>query len=144
MITFKVAILGQDTYENVSKIKKHIFNWKENFYDKLEIVSGGGKFGVEYNKGSAYWRSFTYAEDTMIGSKLAARGDAFDIYWTQPIIDKTFTMQVRYTQINYDYTGSNAFFGDGGTPMSMSQAKNMGMDPVETAKDLRVYFRYRY
>ena len=49
MITYKVAILGQDTYENVSKIKKHIFNWKENFYDKLEIVSGGGKFGVEKN-----------------------------------------------------------------------------------------------
>ena len=50
MITFKVAILGQDTYENVSKIKKHIFNWKENFYDKLEIVSGGCKFGVEKNR----------------------------------------------------------------------------------------------
>ena len=43
MITYKVAILGQDTYENVSKVKKHIFNWRENFYDKLEIVSGGGK-----------------------------------------------------------------------------------------------------
>jgi len=48
-MTYKVAILGQDTYENVSKVKKHIFNWKENFYDKLEIVSGGGKFGVERN-----------------------------------------------------------------------------------------------
>ena len=52
MITYKVAILGQDTYENVSKIKKHIFNWKENFYDKLEIVSGGGKFGVSYFGGA--------------------------------------------------------------------------------------------
>ena len=49
MMTYKVAILGQDTYENVSKIKKHIFNWRENFYDKLEIVSGGGKYGVEKN-----------------------------------------------------------------------------------------------
>lgn len=49
MITYKVAILGQDTYENVGKIKKHIFNWRENFYDKLEIVSGGGKYGVEKN-----------------------------------------------------------------------------------------------
>ena len=49
MITYKVAILGQDTYENVSKIKKHIFNWRDNFYDKLQIVSGGGKYGVEKN-----------------------------------------------------------------------------------------------
>ena len=49
MTTYKVAILGQDTYENVSKLKKHIYNWKENFGDSLEIVSGGGKYGVEKN-----------------------------------------------------------------------------------------------
>ena len=44
-MTYKVAILGQDTYENVNRVKKHIYNWKENFYDKLEIVSGGGRYG---------------------------------------------------------------------------------------------------
>jgi len=49
MMTYKVAILGQDTYENVNRVKKHIYNWKENFYDKLEIVSGGGRYGVEKN-----------------------------------------------------------------------------------------------
>ena len=30
---------------------------------------GKGVFGLEYNHGSQYWRPFTYAEDTMIGSK---------------------------------------------------------------------------
>ena len=49
MTTYKVAILGQDTYENVSKVKKHLYNWRENFGDSLEIVSGGGKYGVEKN-----------------------------------------------------------------------------------------------
>jgi hypothetical protein len=104
----------------------------------------GGKFGLEYNQGSKYWRPFTYGEDTMAGSKLATRGTAYEAYWSQPIIDDVFSMQVRYTRMNYDYTGSNAFFGDGGTPMSMSDAKAAGMDPVETAQDIRVYFRYRY
>ncbi len=104
----------------------------------------GGKFGLEYNHGSKYWRSFTYGEDTMIGSKMATRGNAIEAYWTQPIIDKVFSMQVRYTKLDYDYTGSNAFFGQGGTPMSMSEAKAVGMDPVESAQDIRVYFRYRY
>lgn len=104
----------------------------------------GGKFGLEYNHGSKYWRPFTYGEDTMIGSKLAARGDAYEAYWTQPIIDDVFSMQVRYTYIEYDYTGSNGFFGDGGAPFSMSEAVALGMDPVETAQDIRVYFRYRY
>lgn len=104
----------------------------------------GGKFGVEYNQGSKYWRPFTYAEDTMVGSKLAVRGNAFEMYWSQPLVGDVFSMQIRYTQINYDYTGSNAFFGDGGTPMTLADAQKAGMDPVETAKDLRIYFRYRY
>ncbi len=104
----------------------------------------GGKFGLEYNHGSKYWRPFTYGEDTMIGSKLAARGDAYEAYWTQPLIKDVFSMQVRYTYIKYKYTGSDGFFGDGGTPMTMSEAQGMGMDPVEKAQDIRVYFRYRY
>ncbi|MDD5373470.1 MAG: DUF3373 family protein [Sulfurimonas sp.] len=104
----------------------------------------GGKFGLEYNHGSKYWRPFTYGEDTMIGSKMATRGNAYEAYWSQPIIKDVFSMQIRYTYLDYKYTGSNAFFGDGGTPMTMSEAKAMGMDPVETAQDIRVYFRYRY
>jgi len=104
----------------------------------------GGKFGLEYNHGSKYWRPFTYGEDTMIGSKMAVRGSAYEAYWTQPLMGKMFTMQVRYTYLDYDYTGSNAFFGDGGTPLKMDEATAMGMDPVETAQDIRVYFRYRY
>lgn len=104
----------------------------------------GGKFGLEYNHGSKYWRPFTYGEDTMIGSKLAVRGNAYEAYWSQPLIKDVFSMQIRYTYLDYDYTGSNGFFGDGGTAMRMSEAKAMGMDPVETAQDLRLYFRYRY
>ncbi|WP_373071927.1 DUF3373 family protein [Sulfurimonas sp.] len=113
----------------------------------------GGRFGLEYNHGDKYWRPFTYGEDTLVGSKLATRGSAIEAYWSQPLIDDVFSMQVRYTSIKYDYTGSNGFFGDGGTPYSMSEARQLnqlfGMlggayDPVEKAQDLRVYFRYRY
>ena len=104
----------------------------------------GGKFGLDYNHGSQYWRPFTYAEDTMVGSKMAVRGSAYEVYWSQPLIKNIFSMQIRYTYLDYDYTGSNAFFGDGGTPMKLADAQAMGMDPVDTASDLRVYFRYRY
>jgi len=101
----------------------------------------GGKFGLEYNHGDKYWRPFTYGEDTVIGSKMAVRGSAYEAYWTQPIVDRVFSMQVRYTYLDYDYTGSNAFFGDGGTPVKVEDA---GYDAVDTAQDIRVYFRYRY
>ncbi len=111
----------------------------------------GGRFGLEYNHGSEYWRPFTYGEDTMIGSKMAVRGSAYEAYWTQPIIEKggksVFSMQIRYTYLDYDYTGSNGFFGQGGTPIDIDDKATLaqyGMDPVETAQDIRVYFRYRY
>jgi hypothetical protein len=74
-------------------------------------VTENGKFGLEYNHGSQYWRPFTYAEDTMIGSKLAARGDAWEAYFTYQLTD-ALSAQVRYTDISYDYTGSNGFFGN--------------------------------
>jgi hypothetical protein len=99
--------------------------------------------GVEYNHGSKYWRPFTYGEDTLIGSKLATRGDAFEVYWTKQL-SKAFSIQARYTSINYDYTGSQGFFGQGGTPMSMDEAKQNGMDPIEDAQDIRIYARYRF
>lgn len=102
----------------------------------------GGKFGLEYNHGSKYWRPFTYGEDTMIGSKMAVRGNAYEAYWTQPLIKDIFSMQIRYTYLDYDYTGSNAFFGYDGEPVKISETATP--DAVETAQDLRVYFRYRY
>ena len=74
-------------------------------------VDEKGSFGVEYNYGSEYWRPFTYSEDTMIGSKLATRGDAFEAYFTYQLTD-ALSAQVRYTTINYDYTGSQGFFGN--------------------------------
>ncbi len=107
------------------------------------MITKDGKIGFEYNKGSKYWRSVTYGEDTMVGSKLAARGKAWEGYYSQPLT-KNLDMQLRYTQISYDYTGSNGFFGAEGTPYTMDEAVTMGMNPVKSASDARAYIRYRY
>jgi hypothetical protein len=55
-------------------------------------------------------------------------------------------MQLRYTHISYDYTGSNGFFGDDGTPYSIAngEAANAGINAVKSASDARAYIRYRY
>lgn len=104
------------------------------------------RIGVEYNTGSRYWRSFTYGEDTLIGSKLAARGSAIELYFDKKLVGDYLTMQLRHTQINYDYTGSDMFFGDTGTPVKTADAYATGMmgDPVKSATDTRVSLRYRY
>jgi len=107
------------------------------------LFTDDGRWGIEWNKGSKYWRSVTYGEDTMIGSKIAARGTAKEIYWYKPLT-KSLSINLRYTQIDYDYTGSNGFFGYYGAPMTMTEAQAAGMNPVKKAKDFRISFRYKY
>ncbi len=98
------------------------------------------RFGIEYNHGSKYWRSFSYGEDTLVGSKLSARGNAYEFYYNLPLLDKFLTAQFRYTYIDYDYTGSDMFFGSTGTPMDVDTTPGA----VKSAQNIRLYLRYRY
>jgi len=111
------------------------------------LISDYGKWGVEYNHGSKYWRSMTYGEDTNIGSKVAARGDAYEVYFTEYLVEDILSLQLRYTYIDYEYSGSNSFFGDmTGEPIKISNGAldNMGNPIVESAQDIRLYIRYKY
>jgi len=91
------------------------------------LLADNAKVGVEYNHGDQYWRSFTYAEDTVAGSKMAVRGDAYEFYFTKEITEG-LSFQARYTYMKYDYTGSNGFFGNTtGMSMDMSGADIDGM-----------------
>jgi hypothetical protein len=88
------------------------------------LLTDDAKVGVEYNHGDQYWRSFTYAEDTVAGSKMAVRGDAYEFYFTKEIAEG-LSFQARYTYMKYDYTGSNGFFGNTtGNSMKISDVKN--------------------
>jgi hypothetical protein len=74
-----------------------------------------GKLGVEYNKGSQNWFSFTQgSHDTT--NKLAARGDATEVYYIQPINKYSF-LRVGSVMIDYKYAMSGAPIG---TPMELS------------------------
>lgn len=64
------------------------------------------KLGLEYNYGSKNWFNFTGAEDSLIGSKLATRGQVFEAYYIQPIVGPKFFVQLGGQYYDYDYTGS--------------------------------------
>ena len=107
------------------------------------LISEDGRWGVEFNHGSNYWRPITYGEDTMIGSKIAARGDAYELYMTEPLVDDILSFQLRYTYIDYDYAGSNGFFGSQtGTPYKISETPSSMI--VDKAQDIRAYLRYKF
>lgn len=111
------------------------------------LFSEEGRMGFEYNYGTEYWRSITYGEDTNIGSKMATRGSAYEAYFTEYLVEDILSMQLRYTYIDYEYTGSNGFFGaTSGASMSMEDAVAFGMGSmvVDKAQDIRFYLRYKY
>ena len=105
------------------------------------ISPDNAKIGIEWNKGSKYWRSMTYGEDTMVGSKIATRGTALEIYRNQQLT-KALSMGVSYVRIKYDYTGSNGFFGDYGTPLDINSAN--AANAVKEAQDIKAYIKYTF
>ena len=100
---------------------------------------GNDRFGFNFVHGNKYWRSMTYGEDTLIGSIAATRGNAYEAYYIKQIIPH-LTASLRATYIKYNYTGSNAFFGDYGTPVDVSDDPNA----IKHAMDIRAYIRYQF
>ncbi len=57
----------------------------------------------------------------MIGSKIAARGNAWELNYTYQIT-KALSLQARYVDISYEYAGSQGFFGNTtGNAMSIDE-----------------------
>jgi hypothetical protein len=95
----------------------------------------GDRFGVNLVHGSKFYRAMTYGEDTLAGSIAAIRGTALDAYYNKTLVEH-LTVNFRATFLNYDYAGSDAFFGDAGNPDQS--------DYVEKATDIRAYIRYNF
>ncbi len=99
-----------------------------------DMITEKGKIGFEYNHGSQYWTPMTWAEDSVMGSKLAVRGDAYEGYWNFNLFGlKNLTGQLRYTYEQHDYTPNVRCSG--------------WVAPKEvdiTAQNLRAFVRYQY
>ncbi len=80
------------------------------FYAGVQFPAPKGKIGLEYNYGSQYWTPFTQAQDDAVGSKLATRGHAGEVYY---IVDINPRMFLKFGGIYYDYeyTGSGSPVG---------------------------------
>jgi len=64
------------------------------------------RLGLEYNWGSEYWINMTGAEDSLIASKLAARGNVYEAYYIQPVYEDNFFVKLGGQYYDYEYTGS--------------------------------------
>ncbi len=88
----------------------------------------GSRLGLEYNFGSKYWFNFTGAEDSLIGSKLATRGEVYEAYYLQPIYGNNFFLKLGGQFYDYKYTGSGNPLGK---PVEISDTTAMdAINPV--------------
>ena len=88
------------------------------------------RLGLEYNWGSQYWFNMTGAEDSLVGSKLAARGQVWEAYWHQQIFKNTFFVTLGGQYYDYEYSGSGNPLG---APVKISEITSV--DAVNAVVD---------
>ncbi|MCP4342327.1 MAG: DUF3373 domain-containing protein [Desulfobulbaceae bacterium] len=130
-------------------------NDNENGYSaylgvRYDLQEAPLKFGAEFNYGSKYWLAMAPGHDDIYQSKLATRGQVYEIYtiWDLPTGEllskyaKTF-LRLGYQHYEYDYSGS----GDWNLkPYDLDSASdqqaliNLGQDPVESADQVYLTF----
>ncbi|MBV5317596.1 MAG: DUF3373 family protein [Desulfobulbaceae bacterium] len=121
-----------------------------NFYAgvRYDLDNLGLKLGAEYNYGSQYWVSFTPGHDDLYMSKLATRGNAYELYLiydlpTGEAISKYAKTFIRLGWQFYDYNYSGGFDWNM-KPYDLDDEKDklqaLGMNPVESANQVYLTF----
>jgi len=77
------------------------------------------RIGFEFNWGSKYWFNMTSAEDSLVASKLSARGMVFEGYYIKPIVGRNMFVTVGARYYDYKYTLSGNPLGE---PVEISEA----------------------
>lgn len=117
---------------------------------RYDLDETGLKFGAEFNYGSQHWLAMAPGHDEIYQSKLATRGQVYEIYtiWDLPTGEKiskyaqTF-VRLGYQHYEYDYSGSgdwNFASYDLGNQEDLAKMQMMGMDPVEKADQVYLTF----
>jgi len=115
---------------------------------RYDIDPVGLKLGAEWNYGSQYWIGFTPGHDDLYQSKIATRGNVFEVYGIYDLptgkaiskYAKTF-MRLGYQRYEYDYSGSNDWnmmSYDLGDAAGLTALGLLGQNPVESADQVYV------
>ncbi|MBB5348105.1 DUF3373 domain-containing protein [Desulfoprunum benzoelyticum] len=117
---------------------------------RYDMDNIGLKLGAEFNYGSENWLAMSPGHDEIYQSKLATRGQVYEVYGlydlpTGEFISKYAKTFIRfgYQHYEYDYSGSGDWnmaaydLSDAGDRMKMGM---MGLDPVENADQIYLTF----
>ncbi len=115
---------------------------------RYDMDNIGLKLGAEYNYGSQYWIAFTPGHDDMYMSKLATRGNAYELYLiydlpTGEAISKYAKTFIRLGWQYYDFNYSGGYDWNV-KPYDLDDDKfemqAFGMNPIESANQVYLTF----
>lgn len=117
---------------------------------RYDINNIGLKLGAEFNYGSENWIAMSPGHDEIYQSKLATRGQVYEVYGlydlpTGEMISKYAKTFIRfgYQHYAYDYYGSgdwNMAAYDLSDPADQAKMTMLGLDPVEEADQVYLTF----
>ena len=138
------SLLGSwwDTPENHSGYNAHVGV-------RYDIADRDLKLGAEYNHGSKYWIAMTPGHDDLYVSKLATRGNVYEIYGIYDLpggeaVSKygKAWMRLGFQHYDYTYTGSGFWLG---APQKIEDLKNDPMNaqfytPIDSMNQVYLTF----
>jgi hypothetical protein len=101
---------------------------------------GKTKFGFEFNHGSKYWFNFAQAEDDLLAPKTSARGDVYEVYWTQRLTNR-FIFKADYQRYNNVWSGSGWHVG---APKRLDSIPLLGFPTFDEANVLSLGITARF
>jgi Protein of unknown function (DUF3373) len=101
---------------------------------------GKTKLGFEFNHGSKYWFNFAQAEDDLLAPKTSARGDVYEVYWTQRITSR-FIFKTDYQRYNNAWSGSGWHVG---APKKLDSTPVLGFPTFNEANVLSMGVTARF
>ncbi|MDR0477702.1 MAG: DUF3373 family protein [Desulfobulbaceae bacterium] len=119
---------------------------------RYDIDQLGLKVGAEYNYGSKYWISFSPGHDDLYMSKLATRGNAYELYLIYDLptgekLSKYANAFIRLGWQYYDYNYSG-YFDWNMRPYALgsekAQLQMLGQNPVESANQIYMTFEVTF
>ncbi|MCI0442191.1 DUF3373 domain-containing protein [bacterium] len=106
-----------------------------SFYAGLRYGFSNNKtfIGGEYNYGSKFWFNFTHAEDDIVLSKLATRGNVYEGYMNHEF-SRNIMLRVAGIYYDYNYSGSGWHLG---FPKSLDEMSVLGFPTYKDVFNLR-------
>jgi hypothetical protein len=114
--------------------------WSVYFGARGDFPNDKTQIGAEFNRGSQYWFNFTQSADDILLSKLATRGNVYEVYLNHQLA-KAATLRISGIKYDYEYSGSGWHMGE---PKKLDSTPLLGFPTYDKMFNLRVALTVRF